>query len=96
MQKSRRKIENDFLRNEGPRIAMTLQRQTVDSTWVSAHFSELVKRYAEMYIAVRRRQVLNASADYETLRSDLTKRFGKVEDDITIEFITTKRLQLLH
>jgi hypothetical protein len=96
VQKSRRKIESDFLRNEGPRIAMVLQRQTVDSTWVSAHFSELVKKYAEMYIAVRRRQVLGASPNYERLRSNLIKKFGKVEDDMTIEFITTKRLQLLH
>lgn len=95
MQKSKSKVEDEFLKSEGPRIAMILQRQTVDSTWVSAHYSELVEKYPEMYVAIHRRQVIAASGEYEVLRSDLIKKFGNA-DNITVEFITTKRLKLLH
>jgi hypothetical protein len=96
VQKSRGKTEvDDFLKNEGRKIAMVLQRQTGDSTWVSAHYSELVEKYPERYVAVHRRQVIGNSEDYEELRSELKRRFENV-DDITIEFITTKRLKLLH
>lgn len=86
---------DDYLRAEGRKIAMVLKLQTNDSMWVSSHYSDLVEKYPEMYVAVRRKEVIGTSKDYDELFSELKRRFDNV-DDITIEYITKKEVMLLH
>ena len=66
-----------------------------DAIWVGEHWDELKRKYAGLYIAVYKKQVIDYDENYDILRKRLRKRVEDPEVDVLIIYIPRRRIKML-
>mgnify|MGYP000338941687 CR=1 FL=1 len=66
-----------------------------DALWVSQHWDELRSRYAGLYIAVHRKQVIDHDRDRDALEERLRRRFERPEAEVLIIYIPPGKIKML-
>jgi len=66
-----------------------------DAIWVGEHWDELKRKYAGLYIAVYKKQVIDHDEDYDALRKRLRKKVEDPEADVLIIYIPRRRIKML-
>jgi hypothetical protein len=72
-----------------------LLREDVENVkWLHENYRELLKKYRNMYVAVRKKRVIDGDYNVSKLIERLERKFKETED-ILVYFISTKKFKLL-
>ena len=66
-----------------------------DAIWIGEHWEELRRKYAGLYIAVYRKQVIDYDEDCDALRKRLRKKVEDLEMDVLIIYVPRRRIKML-
>mgnify|MGYP000282917118 FL=1 len=66
-----------------------------DAIWVGEHWDELKRKYAGLYIAIYKKQVIDYDKNYDTLRKRLRKMVEDPEVDVLIIYVPRRRIKML-
>ena len=76
-------------------VVAVLSRYEENAKWVSRHYKELKKKYVDEWIAVLKEAVVDHDCDLEKLVKRLRKNYSENYNEIAIEYITTKEIELI-
>lgn len=82
------------IKKDKRQILKELRGFSEDTDWISEKQTMLRKKFADKYIAVVGRQVIDSDSELETLLRKLQKE-GRNPSEIPIEFISKEPLRLI-
>lgn len=82
------------IKKDERQILKELRGFSEDTDWISEKQTMLRKKFADKYIAVVGRQVIDSDSELETLLRKLQKE-GRNPSEIPIEFISKEPLRLI-
>lgn len=77
-----------------PVVAM-LSRCEENAKWLSSHYEELKKRFKDEWIAVLNKAVVDHDRELGRLVKRLRKKYSEAYNEIAVEYVTTKEIELI-
>jgi hypothetical protein len=66
-----------------------------DLDWIYAHHDELKRQYPEQFVAVYKGRVVAHAPKVETVMKELDRKYGDASGSIAVEYISTKKDELI-
>ena len=63
--------------------------------WISKHYDELKKRFKDEWIAVLNKAVIDHDRKLVTLIERLRKEYSEVYNEIAVDYVTVKEIELI-
>ena len=76
-------------------MVAVLSRYEENAKWVSRHYEELKEKYIDEWIAVLNEAVVDHDQDLGKLVKRLRKNYPENYNEIAIEYVTTKEIELI-
>lgn len=76
-------------------VIAVLSRYEKNAKWVSKHYEELKKKYVDEWIAVLNETVVDRDRDLGRLVKRLRKKYPQNYNEIAVEYVTTKEIELI-
>ncbi|MEM2970704.1 MAG: DUF5678 domain-containing protein [Candidatus Bathyarchaeia archaeon] len=76
-------------------VVAVLSRYEENAKWVSRHYEELKKKYVDEWIAVLDEAVIDHDRDLGKLVKRLRKNYTESYNEIAIEYVTAKEIELI-
>lgn len=73
----------------------SIVRRSENSKWLSAHYSELVKKYDDQWVAVYDGRVIAHGKDLARMSRQLRKEYKELHGEIAYEYVTKKPVDLI-
>ena len=77
-----------------PVVAM-LSRFEENAKWLSSHYEGLKKRFKDEWIAVLNETVVDHDRELDTLVKRLRNSYSEAYNEIAVEYVTTKEIELI-
>jgi len=72
-----------------------LSRYEDNVRWISEHYSELKKRFKDEWVAVLNKTAIDHDRKLVKLIERLRKKHSQVYNEIAVEYVTTKEIELI-
>jgi len=76
-------------------VATILSRYEENAKWISKHYEELKKTFRDEWIAVLNSAVIDHDHELNKLVERLRKKHPKDYNEIAVEYVTTKDIELI-
>lgn len=76
-------------------VVAVLSRYEENAKWISRHYEELKRKYVDEWIAVLREAVVDHDCNLEKLVKRLRKNYSENYNEIAIEYIAAKGIELI-
>lgn len=76
------------------RLKMLMKEDAENIKWLYQNYEKLLKKYRNLYVAIRRQEIVDADRDVRLLIARLEQRFKETED-ILVYYISAKKIKLL-
>jgi len=76
-------------------VVVTLSRFEENAKWLSSHYEELKKRFKDEWIAVLNKTVVDHDRELGKLVRRLRKKYSEAYNEIAVEYVTTKEIELI-
>ncbi len=63
--------------------------------WISKHYGELKKRFKDEWIAVLNRSVIDHDRELVRLVERLRRKYSEVYNEIAVDYVTVKDIELI-
>jgi len=76
-------------------VVAVLSRYEENAKWISRHYEELKKKFMDEWIAVLNGAVVDHDRELSRLVERLRKRYPKNYNEIAVEYVTAKEIELI-
>ena len=76
-------------------VSEILNKHIENANWIVSHYEELKSKYNEQWVAVHEGKVLDSASRYMRLWDRLKKAYRPQLDEIAIEYVTDKPMQMI-
>ncbi|MGQ9723286.1 MAG: DUF5678 domain-containing protein [Candidatus Jordarchaeum sp.] len=76
-------------------VVAVLSKYEENTKWASRHYEELKKKYVDEWIAVLNETVVDHDRDLSRLVKRLRKNYPENYNEIAMEYITAKEIELI-
>lgn len=76
-------------------VVAVLSRYEENAKWISKHYEELKKKFRDEWVAVLNSAVVDHDSKLNRLVERLRKKYPKDYDEIAVEYVTTKEIELI-
>jgi len=76
-------------------IVAVLSRFEENAKWLSSHYEELKKRFKDEWIAVLNETVVDHDRELDRLVKRLRKKYSEAYNEIAVEYVTAKKMELI-
>jgi Zn-finger nucleic acid-binding protein len=75
--------------------AAVLSRYEENAKWVSKHYEHLKKKFREEWVAAFETAIVDHDRELDKLVKRLRKNYPKDYNEIAVEYVTTKEIELI-
>jgi len=76
-------------------VVAVLSRYEENAKWISKHYEELKKKFRDEWVAVLNGAVIDHNSKLNRLVERLRKKYPKDYNEIAVEYVTTKEIELI-
>lgn len=76
-------------------VVAMLSRYEENVKWISKHYEELKKRFRDEWVAVLKEAVVDHDRELARLVERLRKKHPKAYNEIAVEYVTAKEIELI-
>jgi hypothetical protein len=76
-------------------VVVMLSRYEENAKWLSGHYEELKKRFKDEWIGVLNETVVDHDRELGKLVKRLRKKYSEAYNEIAVEYVTTKEIELI-
>jgi len=76
-------------------VVAILSKYEENAKWISKHHEELKKKFRDEWIAVLNSVVVDHDRELNMLVERLRRRYRKNYNEIAVEYVTTKEIELI-
>ncbi len=76
-------------------VVAVLSRYEKNAKWISRHYEELKKKFRDEWIAVLNGAIVDRDRELNKLVERLRKKYPKDYNEIAVEYVTTKEIELI-
>jgi len=76
-------------------VVAVLSRYEENAKWISRHYDRLKRKYRDEWIAVLNGAVVDHDHELSTLVERLRKKYPENYNEIAVEYVTTKEIELI-
>lgn len=76
-------------------LLQELQEFKRDNRWLEKHYDQLVKQYADQYVAVYREKVVDHDNNLQSLLKRLMKSYPDAADHIVVKYLTSQQFDMI-
>jgi uncharacterized coiled-coil protein SlyX len=76
-------------------VVAVLSKYEENAKWISKHYEELKKKYRDEWIAVLNEVVVDHNRELSKLVERLRRKYLKNYNEIAVEYVTAKEIELI-
>ena len=76
-------------------VSEILNKYMKNAEWIVSHYEELMTKYNEQWVAVHEGRVLDSASSRTKLWNRLKKAYAAHLDEIAIEYVTDKPMEMI-
>jgi len=76
-------------------IVAVLSRYEENAKWISKHYEELKDKFRDEWVAVFNSEVIDHDRELNKLVRRLRKKYPKDYNEIAVEYVTAKEIELI-
>lgn len=76
-------------------VVAVLSRFEENAKWISKHYEELKKKFRDEWVAVLNGAVVDHDRELNRLVKRLRKKYPEDYNEIVVEYVTTKEIELI-
>jgi len=76
-------------------VVAVLSRYEENAKWISKHYEELKKKFRDEWVAVLNSAVVDHDSELSRLVERLRKKYPESYNEIAVEYVTAKEIELI-
>ena len=76
-------------------VVAVLSRYEENAKWISKHYEEFKKKFRDEWVAVLNNGVVDHDRELNKLVKRLRRKYPKEYNEIAVEYVTTKEIELI-